>query len=427
MVLLFLIQNCNITLNSTNFWTASPLNLESGATGILLHNRIRTSINSPLTITSGTGRNDNNQFLGNTILNVINGFVISGYNDGISPYNYYDQNNIIGAAGLGNTIEKYGNIGSNIRSSGIYTIYQNNIDISYNVFINYGSGGGAHTGKLYGIFISSPISGSYGQIISVTNNTISLLKNSSEIMVGIKIGNSGVDATSISILSNIIEDCSFISGTDEFYGIDQSFSASNLIISNNLIQNNNLNTNSTSASYLIYNTNRSSTVTVSNNNLINNSLTGSPIGTLYGYYNNSTTAVGISTIQDNLIDGLSVPTTSASSVIGIRLSSAIAQLKKVNGNTITNLVGGTSTSAWTAGIYINYMAVGSEITMNTVSNVSSPTNVVGINCASLTSSTTSFNQSFVISNNNVEEINSTSNSAKISGIGIYTLTAVECK
>ncbi len=94
------IKNCAITLKATNISTG-PSQFEDGSRGIFAGNITRTAMNSALTITTASGRNDNNIFAGNVIKNVHHGIVVRGYWDIVSPYTYYDQNNKIGQPGAG--------------------------------------------------------------------------------------------------------------------------------------------------------------------------------------------------------------------------------------------------------------------------------------------------------------------------------------
>ena len=423
-----IIKNCKITLNSSNNWTGSPFNLESGATGILIYNRIRTSINAGLAITSIAGRSDNNKFYGNTILNVINGFVISGYNDLISPYTYYDQNNTIGIPGAGNVVEKYGNSATTSRSSGIYAIYQNNLDISYNTFNNSAAGGGAHSNTLYGVFVSSAFSGSFGQNISVTNNSVSLLMNNgSSRITGIKTGNANIGAGVINVSNNTIENCSFTTGaTGDFYGIDQTFNGTSVTINDNIIQNNTLNTATTTISYLIYANSTSPLANINGNTLIDNYKTVSSSASLYGIYNASGSATGSITIQNNIIDGLSVPSASNAFCVGIRLTSAVAQTKTISNNTVQNISGGTSLTVYTAGILADYMPATSIVNANTISNISSAAFALGINCIAAGVLTSSSSTSFTLSDNTVSGISTTGATSTAAGIAAYATTALIC-
>ncbi|MBK7567882.1 MAG: T9SS type A sorting domain-containing protein [Bacteroidetes bacterium] len=425
------IRNCVITLKNSNFFTSTPVNFEFGSVGVMVRNSTRTAANILLTVSSAAGRNDNNSFYGNTISGAYNGFVLAGCNDGVSPYTFYDQNNSVGIVGNGNIINNYGNLSGTVRSSGVFSIYNNNLTISDNN-INNSLGGTASGFTLYGIFVSSPITvTNYLQSISVSNNTISLLEAAVTSQVtGIKLGNSNIGATNINITGNTIQNCTFTAGASGlFIGIEQEFDATSNQIINNTISNNTFNTTTTSPIYLIHDDNNSTTSTVSGNVMNNNLKTTNVAGALYGYVNNtggSTVGSSIS-ITNNSIDNLTVNNLSTGYVSGIFCNfTNLNAVKTVSDNSVSNIVAGSGTTNWSSGIMVNNMPAGSIVSNNTVNNISSTSNVIGINCASNASISTSLNQSFSVSDNDVSAISSTGNSANIAGIAIYSLTNVDC-
>ncbi|MBC8045607.1 MAG: T9SS type A sorting domain-containing protein, partial [Fimbriimonadaceae bacterium] len=403
------IRNCSITLRANNSSTG-PTPFDNGSRGIFAGNVIRTAIGTDLAITNTTGRNENNIIAGNTIKNVNHGIIVRGYYDIISPYTYYDQNNIIGESGSGNIIENYGS-SSPSPAYGIYVIYNNNTAINDNEINNSASGGSACSNLLYGIYHSSNLP-SAPVNITINNNTISLLQGVSNTFYAIRTGaTSNVTGGNIYITDNTIESCSFSgSSASYFRGIEQSFAGTSSDISYNIIQNNAINSTATSGTsdiILINNNTSTPNVTVTYNQLLNNSKTGSGDANLYGYYNNSGTASGTLTVSNNIIDGLSVPTTSTSSAVGIRASTSTSQIKYINDNTVSNISGGTGTVVYTAGIVCNKMSAGSEVNNNIVSNVSSTGYVMGINCCDAASTSSTLNLSYTLSGNTVSEISST--------------------
>ena len=422
------IRNCNITLNQDNYWTGAPLNYEFGSTGIMLRNTTRTALTTLLTITNAAGRSDNNQFYSNTISDVINGFVLSGYNDVSSPYSYYDQGNSIGISGSGNTIQQYGNDAATgtSRASGVYAIYQNSITVTNNVINSSPAGLEPHSNTLYGVFVSSPITGSYNQIVSITNNDIKLLRSEvSSRMVAIKAGNSSAGATSVTVSGNHIHDCMFYDDpitpatpTGEFYGIDIGFNSASVILTDNSIEDNVLNTSTTAVQYLIFNNTTGSNITVSGNQMLNNYKTiSSSSGVLYGYYSGSASATGAQSYFNNIIDGFGIPVTQNGSACGVRISTATAQSKNVYNNTVTNLTCGTSVATmYNCGMYIDGMTAGSEVYNNTVSNITAGGYVVGINLTSPASGLSTANVSYNCHSNSISGISS--NNATAGPVGI---------
>lgn len=422
-----IIRNCAITLNNSNFWTGSPVNLEFGSTGILMRNSTRTAITSLLSISSAAGRSDNNAFYSNTITNVMLGIVAAGFNDGTSPYSYYDQNNQFGISGAGNTINKYGNISATVRSAGVYAIYNNNLTISDNVISNYQGGGTAHNNTLYGVFVSGPITGNYLQTITVQNNTISIRGNTgSSRVTAIKTGNASCGATLINIDGNTIEDCTFNTpSTGEFYGIDVGFNAASVYITNNIIQDNVLNTTTTNVQYLIFNNTTGSTQEISGNQLLNNYKTvTSTSGIFYGYYSASASATGAQNFHDNIIDGFGIPTAQNGSACAVRISTSINQDKQVYYNTISNMTCGSSVSTmYNCGMYIDGMTAGDAIYGNSISNITASGLVIGFNLtsASLLSSTSNVSYSFY--DNVVDNFTTTSTNTGVIGVAICLLSA----
>lgn len=231
------IKNCNITLNKAN----------TSSVGIYSANHTITST-SALTITAFSGTNSNNKFFNNNISNCYIGISVAGYNDA-SPYAFYDHFNQIGKQG-GNTIRNFG--GGSATTYGIYSIYQDSLDISNN---NIGGGTGTTTTN-YGIFVSI----CYNSSITVYNNTVSDTNAvTTSATYGIALNNAGyngVDNTII-IRRNTVQGMTSTAVTS---GILYGF-------------------------YIYYTT--SLNLYVDSNNFINNKWGGSTqtaTGTIYGFY-----------------------------------------------------------------------------------------------------------------------------------------------
>ncbi len=425
-----IIRNCTITLKNSNYNTG-PTNFENGSVGIIMRNTTRTALTTFLGVSAVSGRSDNNSFYGNTITNCYNGIVIAGYNYAISPYTYFDQNNKIGITGSGNTIQNFGNSAGNERASAIFAVYNNNLEIRDNVIDNF-AGGGFHGYTLYGIFIScSNAVANYLQSITISNNSIKLSQGAvTYLTTAIKTGNANIGASNISITNNAIQNCNFdVGAMGSFYGIDNEFDVTTLQISNNNISNNTINSTSVSPIYLIYDNTNSPNTIISGNIMLNNIKTTTASGAMYGYVNNTGGSAAGSTIviSNNIIDNLAVSNLGNGYVSGIFCNfSNSAAVKTVSNNTVSNIIAGSGTTNWTSGIMVNNMPTGSSVTGNSVSNVASTSNAIGINCASFNSISTSLNQSFTISGNSVSGISSTGNSAHVCGISVYSITNVNC-
>ncbi|MBC8173537.1 MAG: T9SS type A sorting domain-containing protein [Chitinophagales bacterium] len=408
------IQNCSITLKATNS-NPGPPQFEDGSKGIFAGNITRTAYTSALTVASAGGQNNNNTFISNTIKDANIGIVLRGYYDITSPYDDYDQNNIIGQAGAGNVIEHFGGT-STSPTFGIYVIYQNNINISSNSIDNDASSGMVSAGKIYGIFNGSNNTTNL-TTTAISDNTISLVQGANAYdLIGIQTGSfSGQTATNVTISNNTIQNCTFTAGhgfPGVFYGIFNLFNATNLTISNNTISNNTINSTTTWNSYLIRNHTNSLTTFITDNVMINNSKTdGLSSGHLYGYFNDlGTVASSSETIEGNTIEGLSVPAGSTISAIGIQITTSASQIKYINGNSISGLTGGgTGTSIITAGIIADGMPAGSTVNDNTVSDITSGIYAIGINCGAPTNSPTSAstNVSFSAAGNTISNITNT--------------------
>ncbi|HRF77662.1 MAG TPA: hypothetical protein PLB46_13880, partial [Chitinophagales bacterium] len=416
------IKNCTITLSRLNTSTGPTL-FQNGSRGIFSANCTRTALGTSLIITTAGGRNDGNSFLANTISNVFSGIILRGYYDA-SPSTYFDQNNTVGTAAEGNTITNYGGSSANA-AYGVYGIYQSGLTVSGNTISNK-TGGVSHTNTLYGIFHSANTSTNSGST-TITYNDISLGQGANTNSVtGIRTGSSGQICGNVIIANNNIHDCTFDAGASgQFYGIFQEFNTTSSNIDNNTFEKNNLNTTNANT-YLIYDNGVTTTMSVDGNYMNNNSVTTTGGVNLTGYYYINTSATGTINVANNIIDSLMIPSASTGYVIGIRVSNSTSQVKTIASNTITNIRAGSGTTAWTCGMYIDKMPTGSSVTDNTVNNVSSAANVIGINCADDNSINTSLNQIFTFTGNEVNNITSTSSSAQMAGIAIYALNAVDC-
>ncbi len=416
------IKNCTITLSRLNTSTG-PTAFQNGSRGIFSGNCTRTTLGTSLVIATVSGRNDGNSFLGNTISNVFAGIILRGYYD-VSPSTYFDQNNTVGTAAEGNTITNYGGSSANA-AYGVYGIYQSGLTISGNTISNK-TGGVSHTNTLYGIFHSANATTTSGST-TITYNDISLGQGANTNSVtAIRAGSSGQTCGNVIIADNNIHDCTFdVGASGQFYGIFQEFNNTTSNIDNNTFEKNNLNTTNANT-YLIYDNGVTTTMSVDGNYMNNNSVTTNGGVNLTGYYYIDTGATGTINVANNIIDSLMIPSVSTGYVIGIRVSNSTSQVKTIASNTITNIRAGSGTTAWTCGMYIDKMPTGSAVTNNTVNNVSSAANVVGINCADDNSINTSLNQVFTFTGNEVNNITSTSNGVQMAGIAIYALNAVDC-
>ncbi len=224
----------------------------SSATGILL--------------TGIGGRNENVTITGNTISNVFTGILLRGHNHTSAPYDFYDQNFVIGASGAGNIIRNYaGNAAA--ASYGVYLIYHSNPTISYNTISNFADGGSDATSTIYGIFMSTSSAG--GNFIA-NNNTITLGQGATSGAHGIYVGQ---PCTSITLTGNSIG-----------YGTFAS----------------------TSTSYMLYASSATNLVTVTDNHSVGTITKTGASGAFYGYYNAGAPTGGTETIANNDFSNISI-------------------------------------------------------------------------------------------------------------------------
>ncbi|WP_407931495.1 hypothetical protein, partial [Ignavibacterium album] len=123
------IKNATVTMNKgTSQYVVGIYSSNNDATSL---------VNSAtgITVTSVDGRNENVTITGNTIQNVFAGIVLRGFNHTTAPYDFYDQNFVVGQSGAGNTILNYAGNSANT-AYGVYAIYQNNLNFSYNTINN---------------------------------------------------------------------------------------------------------------------------------------------------------------------------------------------------------------------------------------------------------------------------------------------------
>ena len=323
------IKNAAVTMNKgTSAYVA----------GIYLSNNIPTSTISSatgVTVTSVGGRNESISITGNNISNVFTGIILRGYNHTSAPYDFYDQNVVVGASGVGNTIRNFaGNTAST--SYGVYLIYQNGANVSYNVINNTGGGGTAATAILYGIFHSTGTTSSF----TTNSNTINLTQGgATHALYGINnaaTGNPVFDNNNVTLNSSV-------STTGTFgYIYNSGGAASTLIsISGNTFSGSSFMT--TGTTYLIYNSVSQLTPGISNiaNNSTSGTITrGGASGIFYCYYVGAS-PTGTENISGNNFSNIVV--TGTSTFYGVNSNTVTGHTQNVFNNIITNITGGSGT------------------------------------------------------------------------------------
>ncbi len=276
-----------------------------------------------ITVTSVGGRNEGVSILKNIISNVFAGILVRGYNHTVSPYDYQDQNAVIGASNAGNTIMNYaGNVNS--ASYGVYLIYQTSPTVSFNTISNAGGGGSNATSTLYGIFMSTSNAGGN---MAFNNNNITLGQGSTSLANCIHVAPVG---TSVTINSNIFSYGTFVS---------------------------------TSTSYLI-NCNNATPVVTIDGNLTSGLINKTGVGQLECLDDMGSPGGGTLTVSNNNFSNITLA--GASPFYGIRVNTGTSQVQNITNNTIMNINAGTSP---VYGIMQGGGATGSRVNLNLISNM----------------------------------------------------------
>ncbi|HEX6914231.1 MAG TPA: hypothetical protein VF145_03265, partial [Chitinophagaceae bacterium] len=377
-------------------------------TGIYLSNNIPTSLVSSatgVTVTSTGGRTENIEIKGNTISNAFAGIILRGY-AASSPYTLYDQNITVGASGAGNTIQ---NIAGNTASTsyGVYAIYQNALNVSYNTIDNAGGGGAGATSIYYGIFSST---GTTSSFTATNNNVISTSASASSGTYGIYnsfTGNLVMDNNTVSLANSAAS-----SGTYAFLYNSSATAATTISISNNSFAASTFNT--TGTTYLIYNSNTYAAIaTIANNTTTGTINRTGATGTFYCYYNLSS-PTGTDNIYGNNFSNISNGNTSTATLHGIYLNTTSSHTQNIYNNVISNMSTGSGTSY---GIYA-LAANTRSVYNNSVYDFTGTGSLIGIN-------TGSGSTSGAVYNNKVYGLSSTSTgTATVTGLQIAGGTTV---
>jgi hypothetical protein len=327
-----------------------------------------------ITVASTDGRTENLLIIGNTVQNTHCGIRLRGFNHTAAPYQFLDQNNIVGQSGAGNIVQNFGGGSSAQFVHGIYVIYQTNAQMNYNTVDNAAGGGTASISNLHGIYLNGTVGGGDVQI---NNNTIKLAQEATNYVYCII--NNAVTCSSIEINNN-----QFSFG---FY-------------------------RSTSPSYLIYNSSATNNVTVTGNS--NLPFTKTAVGNLYGYYCNTTPnpTGGTANISNNNFSNI---TMAGGSFWGIQ-HSANNQVITIANNNISNLINyGNS-----IGILQGRGNAGSTVSNNIIENWSGGGNFTGISAGNPASLGVS------VYNNRVRNITTTNTGASLYVYGILTSFGNPC-
>jgi trimeric autotransporter adhesin len=290
-----------------------------------------------ITITSTGGRNENVTITGNTISNVFYAIQLRGFG-AASPYDLFDQNFVIGAAGAGNgnTINNFGGT-STTAVYGIYINNHNNAVVNYNTINNTDNGGVASTGTIYGIYMATGTN----SVFTANYNIITLASAyASGSVYGIynsaATGNLTVNNNQVALNNGASS-----SGTFAFIYNGSATAATLVNFNNNQFSTTGI--TSTGSVYLIYNSVTNAALT----NIQNNSTSGSIMvtGTASFYcYNNSSSPTGIDNFSGNSFTDINV----GSTFYGYYTSTTTTHRRNAFNNTILNI---TSAGGTMYGIY----------------------------------------------------------------------------
>jgi len=333
------IKNCTITLNKTN----------TSSAGIYMNNHTATSTTALTGITTLAGTNSYNKFFSNTISNVYAGIYLNGFND-VSPYSYYDQDNLVGVGG-GNLLSDFG--GGATAIYGIYTVYQNNLQVVNNNIS--GTIGGTTTA--YCIYTSTAVNAN----TTVSGNTIIItFTGTTQTVYGIysAAGGTGTNNT-VGLANNTVSINYSTATTGNIYGIYHSVSCYNFNCSSNNIINNILGSATTVGTGTfggLYtfgsNTTAGSIWNISFNNISGNQRVQSVIGSGTSYYLHNSSAGVTCNINNNTINNNNVASSGTAYCI---YSTASIANKNIYNNVVSNILNAN------ASIYAIYQSSGTTI------------------------------------------------------------------
>ncbi|PZF71987.1 Ig-like domain-containing protein [Taibaiella soli] len=396
------IKNCTITMNKAN--TASV--------GIYSGNHTAAATTA-LTITATTDAMNNGTFTGNTIQNTFVGIKLTGF-AAPSPYSLYDQNNVIGAAGGGNTVLNLApGSSANGSSAGIWLVNQNNANASYNTIDNAGGGGSGAAYTSYGIFHSTGVTSSFTANQNSITSTIYTLPGGANTVYGI---NSAATGT-VSISNNTFQlnTPAAVNVFGAYYSILSSGA-------NNLTEQNNNFSNSfgiVSPSTMGFISNSGNLTTTAQGNTVSNlSFASNSSATFYCYNSSGTGTNGSETISGNTFSNIS-------GAPGLSMYGFYSFLSNANktvlNNTVSNISGGSLTGFDIESGNVVSVTANSVNNMSGIGNSGGSGNVFGMKLAvSASLSTAQMNAS----QNTIAGLKDTCTASNVYGVQVVTGMAV---
>lgn len=375
------ITNCTIDLNRTY---QNSFGIYSNS------NHSATSIVAGFPATNATGLNSGLTITKTTVTDVNIGIVVMGASTvGVD----HDGLTIGGSATDAVTISNFGNTGTfsayaNVlaSSTGIFTRYIKNFNISYNNISTSTTGPTAGTLRGINIYAATSATAPSGTFTNnINNNTISITSStttSTEEIRGIQ-----VDALTATINSTInINNNNFTKLTHAAGGTGPEYCILNSALAGVVNVNNNTFTNlvsSTTGNFRFIDCNATypagTVQTVNNNSIVGTfSKTGAG-GTVCAYYAASSTPSGCTETQTG--NNFSNITLTGATTLELwrnrdGASTASGPIKTISNNTFNNITAGSSQATI---MILNASGVGSVIANNTISNVTSTGILIGAN------------------------------------------------
>jgi hypothetical protein len=375
-------QNCTIRNN-----TISLNRLYPNTWGIYSNStHAATTPGTGATASSADGANSGLVIQGNAISNVNNGIAVVG------PTGAANHNTTLTIGGatapLGNSITNFGTTGTFssyvnisgtvngilVRNTREYTIRNNSVTSS--------AGGNTTSATLRGIFINANTNAPTGTLTqTISNNTISLQGgNATGQVQGIIVeSTTGNSTTSLAIDNNnftALNHTVATSGT--ITGISSAMTNLNLSVSGNTFTN--ISTNTTGSFTFItasYTMPANGTQTVSSNSIVTGFNKSGVGGSVAIFLQNGSSPATASFVGNN--NNFSNITVAGSTTIsGFSNTDGGSPTKTITGNTFSNWVGGTGAIT---GLAVSFSS-SSDISNNTVSNISSGGAITGITTGS---------------------------------------------
>jgi len=398
------IKNCVVTLSTNNFASGTyPAGI--GSTGIGIFASTDTTVTTILLGTAVAGGNSNNKIYSNTIKNCHQGIHVAGANE-VSPYTYADVNNDVGgnSAATGNTVLNFGGgSGSNTLSCGIRSAYQYDFNVSYNTINNNDGSGVNHTSTLRGILVAIANEANS----TINNNTVTLKVGATSAQAAAIETGAGTAGTANKtvIQNNTIKNCELSStSTGGFLGVFSAGGPAKLFMQNNKLVNTTMNAtsgtfygfynqggvtdslqmvnntldsltytaNTSSASYINWNTNGAGATSAAlklnmdSNTVKNMFYTGTTGGTglIYNVYNTDTALK--SSFSNNILENLNVNNSGTIYFI-FNTAGSVANGERVYDN---NAIMGSFTRSKAGGTFYGISETGTQLSSNssTISN-----------------------------------------------------------